>query len=379
MSKIVMSGYYGFSNAGDEALLTAILAALRKIEPDSDITVISGNPAETRHKHKVHSLYRFAGLSIWRALGQADLLISGGGSLLQDVTSKKSLLYYLTVILAAKLRGKKVMLFAQGIGPIRSGFMRYLTCKVCSRADLITVRDADSAEELVRIGIDRDKVQLTADSVLTLASSDRVPGLTLLEREGFDVKKPVIAVSVRRWADDIETLMELGKSLGALRDRFDAQIVILPLQYPADVEVSKMLDKFIPRGLVEGELMEGIKERHTENRVAVLERSLSTEEFLSIIANTQLLIGMRLHSLIFAAVSGVPFLALSYDPKVDGFVKSLAMEPVGKVGELDGRKILEAAEKIWEKEPTEQNEAVEELKKKAASNAQKAFELIEEK
>lgn len=377
MSKIVMSGYYGFSNAGDEALLTAILAALRKIEPDSDITVISGNPAETRHKHKVHSLYRFAGLSIWKALGQTDLLISGGGSLLQDVTSKRSLLYYLTVILAAKLRGKKVMLFAQGIGPIRSGFMRYLTCKVCSKADLITVRDADSAEELVRIGIDRDKVQLTADSVLTLASPGRVQGLTLLEREGFDIKKPVIAVSVRRWADDLETLMELGKSLGALRDRFDAQIIILPLQYPADVEVSRMLEKFIPRGIVEDELMEGITERHTKNRVAVLERSLSTEDFLSIISNTQLLIGMRLHSLIFAAVSGVPFLALSYDPKVDGFVKSLDMEPIGKVGELDGKKILKAAEEIWEKEPEEQNKAVEELKEKAASNAKKAFELIE--
>ena len=97
MSKIVISGYYGFNNAGDEALLTAILASLRAIEPDADITVISGNPGNTIIKHQVKSLYRFAAMRLLRAIGESDLVISGGGSLLQDVTSKRSLLYYLSV------------------------------------------------------------------------------------------------------------------------------------------------------------------------------------------------------------------------------------------------------------------------------------------
>ena len=120
MSKIVISGYYGFNNAGDEALLTAILAALRAVEPTVDITVISGNPGNTIAKHQVKSLYRFAAVRLLRAIREADLVISGGGSLLQDVTSKRSLAYYLSVIAAAKWKRKKVMLFAQGIGPIRS-------------------------------------------------------------------------------------------------------------------------------------------------------------------------------------------------------------------------------------------------------------------
>ena len=158
MSNILISGYYGFNNAGDEALLTAILASLYAIEPEADITVISGNPSETTTKHRVKSLFRFDAGKILSALGRADLLISGGGSLLQDVTSKRSLAYYLSIIALAKLRGKKVMLFAQGIGPIRSGFMRFLTRVICRQADVITVRDRESAEELVRLGLQREKI-----------------------------------------------------------------------------------------------------------------------------------------------------------------------------------------------------------------------------
>ena len=98
MSKIVISGYYGFNNAGDEALLTAILAALRAVEPKADITVISGNPGNTIAKHQVKSMYRFAAVRLLRAIGEADLVISGGGSLLQNVTSRRSLYYYMVII-----------------------------------------------------------------------------------------------------------------------------------------------------------------------------------------------------------------------------------------------------------------------------------------
>lgn len=91
MNKIVISGYYGFANAGDEAMLTSIVRALRGVQPEIDLTVISGNPAETSAKHKVKSIYRFNFFKIYNALKNADMLLSGGGSLLQDVTSLRSL------------------------------------------------------------------------------------------------------------------------------------------------------------------------------------------------------------------------------------------------------------------------------------------------
>ena len=120
MSKIVISGYYGFANAGDEAMLTAIIKALRSTEKSVDLTVLSGNPEATAAKHRVSSIYRFNPLEIFKSLYDCELLLSGGGSLLQDVTSKRSLLYYLSIIALGIILKKKVMLFAQGIGPIHS-------------------------------------------------------------------------------------------------------------------------------------------------------------------------------------------------------------------------------------------------------------------
>lgn len=141
MSRIVISGYYGFANAGDEAMLAAIIKALRSTEDALELTVISGNPQVTAAQYGVTSIHRFNPLEIISSLRGCDLLLSGGGSLLQDVTSKRSLLYYLSILGLGLLLGKKVMLFAQGIGPIHSGLLRKLTKVVCSHVNLITVRD----------------------------------------------------------------------------------------------------------------------------------------------------------------------------------------------------------------------------------------------
>ena len=98
MSKIVISGYYGFANAGDEAMLTAIIKSLRSTEKSVELTVISGNPEMTSAQHQVNSIHRFNFFEIIKSLHGCDLLISGGGSLLQDVTSMRSLLYYLSIL-----------------------------------------------------------------------------------------------------------------------------------------------------------------------------------------------------------------------------------------------------------------------------------------
>lgn len=120
MSRLVISGYYGFGNAGDEAMLAAILEAILEVVPEADITVISGNPRHTAEKHGVKAVGRFDVTGIFNAIKRCDLLISGGGSLLQDVTSNRSLYYYLSIISLANMLGKKVMLYAQGMGPCAS-------------------------------------------------------------------------------------------------------------------------------------------------------------------------------------------------------------------------------------------------------------------
>lgn len=358
MSKIVISGYYGFANAGDEAMLTAIVKSLRKAEESVDLTVISGNPHSTATKHQVASIHRFSPLKIYSALASCDLLLSGGGSLLQDVTSKKSLLYYLAIIWLGKMLDKKVMLFAHGIGPIRSGILRKLTKFVCSKADLITVRDTDSLEELERLGVALDKVRLTADAVLTLAQANKEQGVELLQKFNVSQTKPVVAISVRSWGSSDKYLQEIGKAVDALVASKGVQIVLLPLQYPADVIACKKLQQFM-------------KCKET----VILDTAFDTEQFLALMGNFSLLIGMRLHALIFAAVMEVPFIALSYDPKIDGFVKEVAGTNIGAIESLAAEDLLQAAQRVLEFENSG-NERLAQLRTKALENAQLAFNLL---
>lgn len=359
MSKIVISGYYGFANAGDEAMLTAIIKALRSTEKSVDLTVLSGNPEATAAKHRVSSIYRFNPLEIFKSLYDCELLLSGGGSLLQDVTSKRSLLYYLSIIALGIILKKKVMLFAQGIGPIHSGILRRLTKLICSHVDLITVRDQDSLYELRRIGIPAEKVQLTADAVLTLPQEDICQGKELLERFHVPQEKMLIAVSVRKWQDDDSYLLELAKAVDALVKRYDAHIVLLPLQYPVDMEACERLQHFMVR----------------KSSSTILATNCDTEQFLSLMGNFNLLIGMRLHALIFAAVMELPFVAVSYDPKIDGFVKDIDGVSAGNVTNLQEKQILTAVKQAL-KVSQNSKDLLEKLRVKALLNSKEAFDLL---
>jgi len=262
MSKILLSGYYGFANAGDEAMLTAIVSALRREIPDVEITVLSGNPAVTAAKYQVKSLNRFDALGFLRVLRHTDLLLSGGGSLLQDVTSSKSLFYYLSVIFAGKLMGKKVMLFAQGIGPIKSSLARILTKWVCNSVDIMTVRDDGSSEELKSMGVYQNKIIVTADAVFSLPEADIKQGNSILKAKGMGVK-PLIGIALRHWQGEARYIKEFALAAELLRTTYDAQIVFIPLQFPADTQVAEKV----------------IGAMTNSENVFVLEKGFSTEEY----------------------------------------------------------------------------------------------------
>ena len=129
MYNILISGYYGFDNIGDESILRTLVTSLRERIPDCSLTVLSHDPAATREKYGVEAVERMSPLAIARAVRRCDMLISGGGSLLQDVTSSKSLHYYLAIIRFAQLLGKKVFIYSQGIGPIEKDADRRATAR----------------------------------------------------------------------------------------------------------------------------------------------------------------------------------------------------------------------------------------------------------
>lgn len=124
MTKVLISGYYGFKNFGDEAILSVLVSHLKEI--GADITVFSSDTVYTSKKYSVNSVRSFYMPDVLKEIQNTDVLISGGGSLLQDVTSLKSLVYYSFIIALALLFNKKVIIFAQGIGPVNNKFAQFI-------------------------------------------------------------------------------------------------------------------------------------------------------------------------------------------------------------------------------------------------------------
>lgn len=184
MLRVAVSGYYGFNNTGDEAILAALITTLRALAPGVDITVFSHCPRETRRLFGVRAVNRWNPLGVAFSLLRSDLLLSGGGGLLQDVTGVRSLCYYLAVVALAKILGKPVIYYAQGVGPIRTRFGRWLTRIISNRVDLITVRDQASRDDFLQMGVDRPPVVVTADPVLAVSPAHFGPeaGAAVLDR-----------------------------------------------------------------------------------------------------------------------------------------------------------------------------------------------------
>lgn len=304
--KVIISGYIGFDNFGDEAILSVLLEDLKA--QSTDITVISSNPDKTKLIHGVKTVKTFDILSILFNLAKTDVFISGGGSLLQDKTSIKSLMYYLFLIFAAKIFGKKIIIFAQGIGPINNPLARILTKIAIKSAALVSVRDEKSLFLMRGWGIDTD---LQPDPVFNLELPDYSP-------------MGHVGIQLRSWKYLSENfLSQLSK---AILDNFsDREILLFSLQDSLDYEVCKA---FQTRLIVKNPK---IKTRIVLNNYPnSIPENLKTLEYL---------IAMRFHACLAALKMGVKTLALNYDEKVEKLAKEAEIPFVN----------LDEADKISEK------------------------------
>ena len=321
--RILISGYYGFGNAGDEAMLTAILGALYEREPNAVVTVISGNPARTRETHGVQAISRLAMPRILREVSRCDLLISGGGSLLQDVTSKRSLYYYLGIIRLALWCKKPVFLYAQGIGPLFRPAARNTVRDVLNRTQAITVRDKGSQELLTELGVTTPPITVTADAVLAMHPGDPDIGRMLMRRYGVSGIAPKIGVSVREWPGNGQYKHKLVQACDELQHRTEGQIIFVPMQYPEDKAAAEDIASAMQKPAV------------------VLDEAYTTAELMGIIGALDVLVGIRLHALIFAALMGVPSVGISYDPKVDRFLESVGEKAIATIDTVDVDALVE--------------------------------------
>ena len=362
MNKILISGYYGFNNLGDEAILETIIARIRHMVANADISVLTATPERTAKNYQVEGCNRKSIPSVLRALWNCDVLISGGGSLLQDVTSKMSIRYYLAIILLAKLMGKKVMVYSQGIGPIHKERNRFITKMILNHVDCITVREENSKTDLRELGLNSKEIGVTADPVIDLPEVDKALGLQILKQSSGNWQDDRVTIGFALRSKDFQTEASYDQLIGTIDGLIERyQLVFIPFHYNEDVQILKKL-----------------KETYGDRIISVMER-FDTKETLSIIGCFDVLVGVRLHSLIFAAVQNVLPIGISYDPKIDYFMETLEMHTLCQVSEISADVIHAEIQRLLNEKDnykTHLRQVVEVLKHKIDDNDRLLLNLL---
>lgn len=359
---VVMSGYYGFGNAGDEAILQSIHQNISGTGGDISITVLSNDPEDTKNRYGYNAVNRFKLFSVIKALRNCDALVSGGGSLLQDHTSTRSLFYYLMIIRAAELFKKKVMIYANGIGPVRKKINRRLVRRIVGRADVITLRDDVSAAELKNMGVVRDDIRVTSDPVFTLSGVPRDEAAGLLRGSGIPHDRPFVSVAVRNWSDTGEFNKNVAMLCDAICETYGRTILFIAMQTPHDIGISRDIQCLM------------------KNRAYVLDTRLTAEQLMGVIGLCDFVLAMRLHTLIFSARMCVPFIGMVYDPKVDAYIKALNMPSAGDVRDFDAARVMETVKELMahrDEYAASLKRSLTELEALAHEDAKLLLELLE--
>ena len=302
----VICGAYGKGNMGDEAILRAIISELRGLDPAMPISVMSREPEETRLAYRTGAIFTFNVFGMLRAFRRSKLYINGGGSLIQDVTSTRSLFFYLFTLAAAHLCGCRVMMYGCGIGPLGSERNRRLASRILdSRVDVITLRENDSLTELENLGVTRPRICLAADPALTLTPASEPAIDRALASAGLTRDGQYLCICVRPW----EGFDKLAPSIAAAADyasaRHGLEVVLLPIEVPRDLAAADQVASHM---------------KHTPH---IIREPHDARVCIGLLACMRGVLAMRLHALVFAASQGVPIAGIVYDKKVEGFLRYL--------------------------------------------------------
>lgn len=327
----VISGYYGYNNLGDDAIMHAISRQLLECKRPVRLTVLSRRPAETAAGFGLRAVSRFSPIAVFRAIRKSDFLISGGGSLLQDRTSTRSVRYYLGIIHLARLLRKPVFLYANGIGPLSREQNRRRVCRCIEQCGGVTLRDGDSLQELRTLGVTRQDIHVTADPAFTLSAAG--DGCKLLEVQGIPTQGPMLGISLRR-VPGIETqLSQFAALCDELVRRQKKTLVFFVMQEPSDRELSQ---RVIER---------------MEETAYLAGAPMDPGGMLSMLRCMDALVSMRLHTIIFAARERVPAVGCVYDPKITAFLHMLGLPSCGTPEELEARRAYETVSEVLEHLP----------------------------
>lgn len=358
--RIMLSGYYGFNNAGDEAILLSILQTLRQLDPTLEFVVLSGNPDKTADMYGVQAISRTDVNEIRKHLKSCDLFISGGGSLLQDKTGSLTIPYYLGVIQLAQWAKVPVAVYAQGIGPVSKPIFQKWIKAVFKKISYVSVRDPQSKQLLESWKLPATKIDQVIDPVFLLDSGDTENVNELLAKEQITFQKNPIIFAIRHWPEGNDDIQQIAKVCDRLIDDGE-EILLLPMHYPDDTEAAV-------------DILNAM-----DNKVHLLQREYTPSQLMNLVSVGKLMVGMRLHALIFAAAREVPCVGISYDPKIDAFMNLLGDEAAATSGQISSEVLyqrIKADLANYEQRQAQTRKKAQELRQEALKPAKAALKLI---
>lgn len=329
--KMVIHCASGMENSGDEAILQVLL---RRYTPDFEVSVISLSPEKMLALHGAMGIRALGerDAACRQAIAECDVFILGGGGLLQDKTTIFNPSRWLAKLRLAQRMGKTTCLYANSVGELRFGINRRMAARALKKVHLITLRDALSAKLLEELGVPGARV--TADPAFCLEPPTQ--GQQRAAQEKYALPKEYICIAIRHWYGTNAIIpVKIATRLG-LRSRKNAR------QYErytgVMAEITQRINQELGLPVVflsmcrgrDARVARDILEKLPENagNIIIDDPAMTPQDALAIIGQSRLLLGMRLHSLIYAASLAVPMVPIVYQDKVEGLVQMLGAQSV---------------------------------------------------
>lgn len=357
---VLICGAYGNGNMGDETILKAILQRLRLHDPDMPICVMSRRPKLTAANNCVSSVFTFNPVKTKRIMKHTKLFISGGGSLIQDATSTRSLLFYLHSLRSAHRNHCKVMMYGCGIGPVgKKGNREKAGEFINAYVDVIALRDPESQQELENLGVNKPEIYVTADPAITQAALDSGEKTYEDYRQSAGMKpdEAYCMFALRPWGAAWKMVKEFARAAEYVYEKHGLIPALFMLEPGKDQQITQAV-------------AEQIRCPHI-----VLPPAKDGATICAIIRDMRLVVSMRLHALIFAAGQGTPAVGISYDPKVQSFMDYMGQKHCISLDDVT-ENILEKSIDGALSGEEDQGQMLERLRTLAAQNDELAWKLL---
>jgi polysaccharide pyruvyl transferase CsaB len=322
--RLLIAGHYGFGNVGDEAILASLLEHLHASIPGVRPVVVSGDPETTTRLHGVPSIHWTDIASILAQAEECDAILLGGGGLFHDYWNfdPSSLLtpdhtgiaYYAGFPVLGAVLGIPTVIVSVGVGPLLTAAGKETTRLAFENAAHVSVRDIASRKMLEEIGVDGSGIVVTADAAFALASRDVSLDAATAEALGA-LPRPIVGVALRSWDVQGSDPEELARAAAGALDRFIGKCGGSVLFFTFQRSENPAQD--------DAAFAESVRSAMRSAASSLVLSGVSDPiQIAALIARVDLMLAMRLHSVILALKAHTPFIAIAYDPKVRSVVEA---------------------------------------------------------